>query len=58
MTLDRQTKKDQWIGYDNESNRSQIYFLDTSTVRIEQIFHFVRTSHSRLEGEQVPISKF
>lgn len=56
--LGRRAKKSRWIGYDNESNGSQIYYPDTSTIKVEQNFQFVSTSCSKLKEEQVPTSEF
>jgi len=54
--LGGRAKRGRWIGYDEESNGSLIYFSDTGAIRIECNFRF-DNSCSELEGKHLPISK-
>ena len=50
-------RKGQWIGYDDKSNGSRIYFPDTGAIKVERNFHFISEDYSGLEGEQIPVYK-
>jgi len=50
-------RKGWWIGYNDKSNGSCIYFLDTGAIKVEQNFRFISKDYSGLEGEQIPVYK-